>query len=325
MTNYTAQDRTPFTYYIEWSTLNKSYYGVRYALGCQPSDLMTIYFTSSNIVKEYITLYGLPDISRIDRVFNNKFDAINYEHFYLKENNAAESDMYLNQTNGGNTFYNISVSEIAKTKSKKTWEEKIKNGFKFSIERNAKILNTHYINSKLPNYVNKNIGKERTSEFKLQQSKRLLNYYKNGGICGLHTKRSEEWKLQHSARLKKMWADGYKETEFTIAKRKATNKEKIKNGYVSPLKNVKKSVEIKDKISTSKIEYYKNNKSSAIGFVNVYDIKTKKCVQVTKEDYKLYKNEKYLHPTSNAYKDIISNGLACNVYVGNEYISPSKV
>ena len=43
----------PFTYLIGWKNLNKYYYGVRYADNSTPSDLWTVYFSSSDIVTDY--------------------------------------------------------------------------------------------------------------------------------------------------------------------------------------------------------------------------------------------------------------------------------
>ena len=51
-------DRIPYTYIIGWSSLNKWYYGVRYAKNCKPEDLWKTYFTSSKHVKEFLTGNG---------------------------------------------------------------------------------------------------------------------------------------------------------------------------------------------------------------------------------------------------------------------------
>ena len=45
---YTAGDRTPYTYLIGWSKLDKWYYGCRYGINCHPDDFWKTYFTSSN-------------------------------------------------------------------------------------------------------------------------------------------------------------------------------------------------------------------------------------------------------------------------------------
>jgi hypothetical protein len=84
-----------YTYIIGWTKLNKYYYGVRTANTKPPEeDLWKEYFTSSNIVHDYSSMYGDPDLIKIDKVFDNKEDAIRYEHLFLKEN--FHKDEYLN-------------------------------------------------------------------------------------------------------------------------------------------------------------------------------------------------------------------------------------
>lgn len=53
---------TPYTYHIAWTSIDKHYYGVRYAKNCHPSDLWQTYFTSSKHVKNTRERYGEPDI-----------------------------------------------------------------------------------------------------------------------------------------------------------------------------------------------------------------------------------------------------------------------
>ena len=61
--------RNCFTYLLGWSRNNKWYYGVRYALNCDPADLWTIYFTSSSFVESQRRLFGEPDVIEIRRTF----------------------------------------------------------------------------------------------------------------------------------------------------------------------------------------------------------------------------------------------------------------
>jgi hypothetical protein len=49
----------PFTYCITHLDTGKIYYGVRWAKGCHPSDLWSIYFTSSSKIKEIIQVEGI--------------------------------------------------------------------------------------------------------------------------------------------------------------------------------------------------------------------------------------------------------------------------
>lgn len=91
----------PFTYHIAWTSIDKHYYGVRHAKGCQPRDLWTKYFTSSKLVAEYRLRYGEPDIIEIRKTFDNANYAVAWEHKVLKRLNVLKSDKWLNQCIGG--------------------------------------------------------------------------------------------------------------------------------------------------------------------------------------------------------------------------------
>jgi hypothetical protein len=94
----------PYTYLIGWTGLNKWYYGRRTRRGCTPSELCVTYFTSSVIVHQYIKEYGLPDVICVRKVFNTVVDCIKHEVTVLTRLNAAKSNKWLNQHNGGNKF-----------------------------------------------------------------------------------------------------------------------------------------------------------------------------------------------------------------------------
>lgn len=91
---------TFYTYLIGWSNLSKYYYGVRYADGSHPDELMVSYFTSSKIVKSLITSEGLPDIISIRKKFNLKEKAIQWESKVLRRLNASKHPKMLNCHNG---------------------------------------------------------------------------------------------------------------------------------------------------------------------------------------------------------------------------------
>lgn len=87
-----------YTYYISWSKHNVSYYGVRMANKCLPGDdLWKKYFTSSKEVTKYRNNYGEPDIITIDKTFEKREDARNYEFKFLNENDCVRSDEWLNK------------------------------------------------------------------------------------------------------------------------------------------------------------------------------------------------------------------------------------
>lgn len=105
MADITIQETIPYTYLIGWSTLNKWYYGVRYAKGCSPTDLFNPYRTSSKKVHKYIEKYGLPEIIEIRKTFKNVNDARLWESKVLKKLNVNHNDNWLNQTT------NMGISE----------------------------------------------------------------------------------------------------------------------------------------------------------------------------------------------------------------------
>jgi hypothetical protein len=101
---------TPYTYLLEWSLTGMKYYGVRYAKNCTPVDLWNPYQTSSKYVKEYVSLYGNPDIVQIRKTFRSVPDARLWEHKVLKRIGAASRSDYLNRTDN----YSISPEDAGK-------------------------------------------------------------------------------------------------------------------------------------------------------------------------------------------------------------------
>lgn len=91
----------PYTYLIGWSNLNKYYYGVRYAKGCNPNDLWEKYFTSSRHVKEFRKKYGEPDIIQIRKTFSSAKLAISWEERVLTRMRVLERDDFLNKNISG--------------------------------------------------------------------------------------------------------------------------------------------------------------------------------------------------------------------------------
>ena len=90
-------DRIPYTYLIGWSSLNKFYYGVRWAKGCNPSDFWQSYFTSSDHVKMFREIHGEPDIIQVRKTFDNKHQAILWEHSVITRLNLERRDDFLNK------------------------------------------------------------------------------------------------------------------------------------------------------------------------------------------------------------------------------------
>jgi hypothetical protein len=81
-----------------------NYYGVRYSrsykclykTGCHSDDLMTVYYTSSKIVKQFINMFGIPDIVQIRKTFKNAEDAIMWESKVLQRLKVVSKSNWLN-------------------------------------------------------------------------------------------------------------------------------------------------------------------------------------------------------------------------------------
>jgi len=112
---YTATDRSPYTYLLEWSKHNMRYYGVRYAKGCHPNDLWNPYKTSSTYVAAFVEQYGEPDIIEVRKIFTSINDARQWEENVLKRLNVTDRTDYLNKTD------NISICPIASSNAKKQY------------------------------------------------------------------------------------------------------------------------------------------------------------------------------------------------------------
>ena len=67
--NNSMKTTIPFTYLIGWTSHNLWYYGVRFAKGCNPRDLWTTYFTSSEKVKQTRQELGEPDVIEVRKIF----------------------------------------------------------------------------------------------------------------------------------------------------------------------------------------------------------------------------------------------------------------
>lgn len=90
-----------FTYLMGWSSHDKWYYGRRTAKGCNPSDLWSIYFTSSKHVKKFRELHGEPDIIQIRKTFTDKHKCELFEVRVLRRVLlSAHRDKWLNKTIG---------------------------------------------------------------------------------------------------------------------------------------------------------------------------------------------------------------------------------
>lgn len=120
---------TPYTYLIGWSTLDKWYYGVRYAkkskclyeTGCHPDELWVAYFTSSDYVTNFILENGEPDIIQIRKIFDTKESAVKWEEKALMRINAHKRSDFLNKRAGKAIILSEEDFEIISRKRKEKW------------------------------------------------------------------------------------------------------------------------------------------------------------------------------------------------------------
>ena len=174
---------SPYTYRIAWTSINKHYYGVRYAKGCHPSDFWVKYFTSSKEVKKYRELYGEPDIIEIRKTFNSAELARLWEFKVLKRLNAVKSEMWLNASVGGKEFYCESGENHPNYGKVHSEETKLKMG-KNNYSKTAQ--GREEIRIRQTGSSNSFFGKQHSAESKQKKRDALLG-----------TKRSEEFKEAH--------------------------------------------------------------------------------------------------------------------------------
>lgn len=124
-----------YTYYLRWTSQNKSYYGVRTANKAAPhDDLWTNYFTSSKLVAALREEHGEPDVILIDEVFQTPEDAIAYEVAFL-QGNGWQSDEWLNQA----CFPTRNMAGYTHTQETKNKISKARKGMVFSEEHKQNI------------------------------------------------------------------------------------------------------------------------------------------------------------------------------------------
>jgi NUMOD3 motif-containing protein len=104
----------PYVYYIRWTDAGKQYLGCEYKDGCHPDMFWKTYRTTSSMVN--CMLYD-PDVIMIVRICSSPEEARDYEERYLKFFRAAQTDSWLNRSNGGRNFVTPEhVSESTRAK-----------------------------------------------------------------------------------------------------------------------------------------------------------------------------------------------------------------
>lgn len=107
-----------YTYLLAWSKQNVAYYGVRYAKGCHPDELMKTYLTSSKYVKQALKEFGMPDVIEIRKTFgNNDKKARSWEAKVLRRLKVIRKSNWLNKNDS------VAICPIAVSKAQtERWE-----------------------------------------------------------------------------------------------------------------------------------------------------------------------------------------------------------
>lgn len=111
---HTCIDRTPYTYLIGWSAMNKWYYGVRFGKNCHPEDLWKTYFTSSKHVKEFRIINGEPDVIEIRKIFYDINSCQKWEQKVLRRLETHKNTIFLNKSVGHKKFYASEKTDLHK-------------------------------------------------------------------------------------------------------------------------------------------------------------------------------------------------------------------
>lgn len=100
-----------------WSSLDRWYYGVRYARGCHPNDLWASYFTSSKHVQIFREEHGEPDVIEVRQTFPTDTLARAWEHKVLRRMKVIYDNKWLNKSQGKTpSRFGFQTSEETKAK-----------------------------------------------------------------------------------------------------------------------------------------------------------------------------------------------------------------
>ena len=136
----------PYTYYLYHVPTGKKYYGCQYGNNAHPSNLWTIYFTSSEYVEELIKMYGKESfIAEVRKTFHSGEKARYWEDRVLHRLKAPERDDWLNKAYAcGPAYY-----DWTNRKHRPDSLEKIsKNHADVSGEKNPMYHKTHSVEAR---------------------------------------------------------------------------------------------------------------------------------------------------------------------------------
>ena len=153
--NHKNQKTIPYCYLIGWSLLGKYYYGVKFGQNSHPDNFWKNYFTSSQIVKQYRTEYGEPDLIQIRKTFHvstyNNLEsaqdaAVKHEQKVLKRAKLIEKNSFLNCSS------NVENRTKERIVNHTKMRQEVFNGSYFSAKGldNIKKLNSKYTKENNP-------------------------------------------------------------------------------------------------------------------------------------------------------------------------------
>lgn len=105
----------PYTYIIGWRSLKVYYFGSESGVitkTAHPSNLWRTYFTSSDLVSQFRSQHGEPDIVKVVSTFETADQARSAEATYLTRINAAQRANWLNQHNSTGKFHTCGFKKI---------------------------------------------------------------------------------------------------------------------------------------------------------------------------------------------------------------------
>lgn len=186
----------PYVYFLTFihpETQEKLYYiGCRYSNSkyngiANPNDFWKTYFTSSTKVQSLREQFGNEAFRfSIRKTFTTKKQCLDYEQKLLTKLNAKKRAEFLNDSNGGYTYYTNTISEETKKKMSLA-----KIGKKFSDEHRNNLKKNH---------------RGRTGVKASNKTKQLMSQANVGSNNPMHDKKhSPEALAKISAASKAMW------------------------------------------------------------------------------------------------------------------------
>lgn len=197
MKQYTAGDRTPYTYLIRFPELNLYYYGAQWGRQCHPENLGKKYFSSSPKVKKLLqhhpaifeprkTFQTIEECQRFETRFLQKVNAKKNQHFINRHNN--EHSKFMDNRGSKNPMFGLPGTMLNKKHRPETIQK----------QSAVKLKNTW------------NYGKHNSEKSKIKCRESQLGSKSNRFIGYYHT----PWGVFESSRLAEANGVSYKTVQF---------------------------------------------------------------------------------------------------------------